>query len=130
MATVPQCTPAGLIPSSLPMEFFPWHGPRTKDNGGSDGAARLPTPLAPERESALDVVWNAAVDSINKTPFTTPHELGHVLLQQGHYLNANPLINLMRSGTSRENKIGASKRFVPWQEQNIYERTNLVLPAN
>jgi len=57
--------------------------------------------------------------ALNRSPFTTPHEIGHVLLNSGHHFESNDpneeYRNLMRSGTSDTDAVNESKRLTPDQ---------------
>jgi hypothetical protein len=76
--------------------------------------------------SAGEAFWKAAFNaplsdnvimSAQRKPFTLPHELGHVLENSGNHVA--PTINLLRSGTSAIDRLGASKRVTPTQEQTF-----------
>ena len=56
-------------------------------------------------------------------PFTFPHELGHLLLNDGSHHSEQ--INLMRSGTSLTNGVTESKRLTPTQETTIRSNSHV-----
>ncbi len=78
---------------------------------GSKGEAFLKSVLAPSFASLGE---NAIISAADRGPFTLPHELGHILLNDGTHRPES--INLMRNGTSLINTLGASKRLAPDQE--------------
>lgn len=56
--------------------------------------------------------------ALNRTPFTTPHEIGHILLNSGHFQSPDineEYRNLMRSGTSDTDAVNESKRLTTSQ---------------
>ena len=67
--------------------------------------------LAPEADPNHK---RTVIIALNRGPFTTPHEIGHVLLNSGHFESADPnetYRNLMRAGTSAIDAVNESKRL-------------------
>jgi hypothetical protein len=74
------------------------------------GAARpaLQQGINPIRHNVFAIASTA--DNTMNNPFTMPHECGHVLLDAGHVTGDRT--QMMRSGTSGANAVGASKRIL------------------
>lgn len=85
----------------------------------------------------IDLVDTVIISWERKTPFTIPHEIGHVLLNWGsppHYEDRFPAAdagaaysNLMRGGTSEQDTVIATKRLRANQQTDAYgRRPNLI----
>ncbi len=96
-----------------------------------------PPPPAPSRGEAFvdsntapnfDPAHNRTfIINLTRTPFTAPHEIGHILNGAGgHYTGANTPNNLLRSGTSAVDTVTDSKRLV--DAQITTARTATTLP--
>lgn len=77
---------------------------------GKDLAAEF-TSVAPIQWGAL--LASAAMDGSDNSPFSFPHEAGHVMLDTFHVHQGDPLelTQLMRNQTSRTNDVNGSKRL-------------------
>lgn len=89
------------------------------------GVTNFPDYTAYPSDSAL---INNVVMSSQPKPFTLAHEIGHVLTNDYHYgtdyhtesSSFEVALNLMRSGTSSQNSLTASKRLTQEQEFIIF----------
>ncbi len=84
---------------------------------GSKGESFAPFVYKKDMDSNL--LGNVIIVA-DRTPFTLAHELGHIITNNGHYENSDPLkvsINVMREGSgSYFNVLEANKRFTKEQE--------------
>lgn len=62
---------------------------------------------------------------VGTTPFTAPHELGHIVLNtiigDGHYWGRLRFVNLMNAGTSTSDTVASTKRFTLDQAKTAYD---------
>lgn len=77
----------------------------------------------------IEHIRRTVVIALNRTPFTTAHEIGHVLLDLVGHFQTNDrwetYRNLMRAGTSNINAVNESKRLILQQCERARTATNL-----
>ncbi|MEI6736612.1 MAG: hypothetical protein WCL31_06820, partial [Actinomycetes bacterium] len=88
--------------------------------------------FSPAPGSSGEAFWRAAfsaplsdnviISASGRKPFTLAHEVGHLLENSGNHVSST--VNLLRSGTSTSNSIGASKRLTDAQTQTMKGSTH------
>ena len=83
------------------------------------------------RKSAISdqkYVDSVIISARDATVFTHAHEIGHVLLDSGHYTAAGWAANLMRGGTTKTDTETASKRLTKGQGKDAHSKRPPLLP--